>query len=45
MFMLYFLVLEFMYDFHSKRLMKCWNEFFIYCLFSYGIDVKQWTIC
>jgi len=21
------------------------NEFFIDCLISYGVDLKQWTIC
>jgi len=25
--------------------MKCLNEFFIDCLISYGVDLKQWTIC
>jgi len=30
-----------MYNLHSK----CLNEFFIDCLISYGVDLKQWTIC
>jgi len=25
--------------------MKCLNEFFIDCLISYDVDLKQWTIC
>jgi len=25
--------------------MKCLNEFFIDCLISYGVYLKQWTIC
>jgi len=25
--------------------MKCLNEFFIDCLISNGVDMKQWTIC
>jgi len=24
--------------------MKCLNEFFIDCLISYGVDLKQWTV-
>jgi len=24
--------------------MKCLNEFFIDCLFFYGVDLKQWSI-
>jgi len=44
MFMLYFLVLGFMYNLRSRCLMKCLNEFFIDCLISYGVDLKQWTI-
>jgi len=25
--------------------MKCLNEFLIDSLISYGVDLKQWTIC
>ena len=32
-----------MYNLHPKCLMKCLNEFFIDCLISYGVDLKQWT--
>ena len=33
-----------MYNLHSKCLMKCLNEFFIDCLISYGVDLKQWIV-
>jgi len=30
-----------MYNLHSKCLMKCLNEFFIDCLISYSVDMKN----
>ena len=34
-----------MYNLHYNCLMKCLNEFFIDCLISYSVNMKQWTIC